>query len=211
MNVRIAVTILAAALAAPVLAHEGGHDTAAAPQMSADDMAMMQAWEKASTPGKEHASLAQLEGSFDAAVSSWMKPGAPVEKSTGRSENRMILGGRHLEGRFTGSFMGAPFEGISYTSYDNVQKQYVSTWLDSMSTGVMTSQGAASDDGKTMTLSGECHDPLTGKATKNKQIVTIDGPNRHRIEMWGTDPKTGETWKAMEIVYTRTGSAQNAD
>jgi hypothetical protein len=35
--------------------------------------------------------------------------------------------------------MGMPFEGLGYTGYDNVKKQYFGTWIDSMSTGIMTS------------------------------------------------------------------------
>jgi hypothetical protein len=219
MNARLALCLVAAACAAPALAH-GDHSadaktgtptTTAAPAMSADDMEMMKAWEKASTPGKEHQTLAQLEGTFDASVSSWMKPGAPVEKSTGRSENRMIFGGRQLESRFSGTFMGQPFEGVAYTGYDNVTKKYTNTWMDSMATGSMRSEGTADASGKTMTFHGECHDPVTGKAGATKEIFTIESPNRYTMEMWATDPKSGDAWKAMEIVYSRTGTAKNAD
>ena len=172
---------------------------------------MMQAWEKASTPGKEHATLAQLEGSFDASVSMWMKPDAPVEKSTGRADNRMIYGGRHLEGRFNGTFMGQPFEGMSYTGYDNVQKKYYSSWIDSMATTMMMSTGTGDASGKSMTFTGECHDPMTGKPAPFKNLLTIDGPNRYSMQMWTTYAKSGKEFKTMEITSTRTGTAQNAD
>ena len=70
--------------------------------------------------------------------SSWMAPGADPMVMDGTSENRWVMGGRYLEQRFNGNFMGMPFEGIGYTGYDNVKKQYWGTWMDNMSTGMMT-------------------------------------------------------------------------
>ena len=218
MNARLALCLIAAASCAPALAHE--HDshtktapgaTASAPQMSADEMAMMKAWEAAATPGKNHEALEPMEGSFDVKVSSWMDAGAKAMASTGRSESRMIFGGRYLESRFNGTFMNQPFDGIGHMGYDNVKKVYVSTWLDSMSTMIMTSTGKATAAGKTMTFDGECADPMTGKTQPFRNVVTIDGPNKHVMEMWGPDKKTKKDYKMMELVYTRTGTASNND
>ncbi len=33
--------------------------------------------------------------------------------------------------------MGMPFEGMGIDGYDNLAKQYVSTWVDNMGTGIM--------------------------------------------------------------------------
>ena len=50
----------------------------------------------------------------------------------------MILGGRYLEQRYEGTMMGQPFSGIGVTGFDNYKKKFVSTWVDSMGTAIMT-------------------------------------------------------------------------
>lgn len=208
MNARIALCLLAATFCSTVLAHEpAASSTAGQPEMSAEDKAMMAAWEAASTPGQHHEYLAQTVGTWDVAVSSWMAPDQPVMTSTGTSENKMIFDGRYLEQRFTGSFMGMPFQGQGLTGYDNVKKEYVGSWIDSMSTTMLISTGKAKDGGKVMTFDGECSDPMTGKSAKYHQVLTITSPDRHTFEMWSKDPKSGKDFKAMELVYTRAGTA----
>src|SRR5687768_15991808 len=93
------------------------------PQMSAEEKAMMEAWQKAMTPGPQHKQLDGMVGTWNTTVKTWMAPGAPVMETSGTSENKWVLGGRYIEQRFKGSFMGQPFEGIGYTGYDNVTKQ----------------------------------------------------------------------------------------
>src|SRR5689334_22239372 len=100
--------------------------------------AEMEAMMKAGAPGDAHKKLDSLVGSWDATVKTWMQPGAPME-SHGTSQNTWVLGGRWVEERFTGDFMGMPFNGVGYTGYDNIKKQYVGTWMDNMSTSVMVS------------------------------------------------------------------------
>ena len=113
-------------------------------EMSAEEKAMMDAWQKYATQSEGHKMLNHMVGTFDAKVTSFMQPGAPPAVSTGVSENKWVLGGRYIEQTFTGSFMGMPFQGIGYTGYDNAKKQYFGTWMDNMSTGVMTSTGNTS-------------------------------------------------------------------
>ena len=48
--------------------------------------------------------------------------------------------------------MGQPFTGIGVTGYDNHAKKYLSTWIDSMGTGIFSMEGTASMDGETITL-----------------------------------------------------------
>ena len=213
MTSRLALCLAAAALLArPALADDASAATTSAsgqPEMTAEQKAEMEAWEAAAKPGKEHAALEPIIGSFDTKVTSWMAAGQPPEVSTGHSENRFILGDRWVEQRFKGEFMGQPFEGIGYTGYDNVKKAYVGSWMDSMSTTMMTSSGTADAAGTKFTFTGECSDPMSGKAQHYRQVMTIEGPNKHVFEMWTNDKKTGQEYKAMELVYTRAGSAQN--
>ena len=53
----------------------------------------------------------------------------------------MGLDGRVLIEEVTSSMMGMPFTGHGMTGYDNVTGKYWSTWTDSMSTGLMVSEG----------------------------------------------------------------------
>jgi hypothetical protein len=130
----------------------------------------------------------------------WMAPGAPPQQSTGSSENTWVLGGRFVEQRHEGNFMGQSFSGLGYTGYDNYKKKYVGTWMDTMGTMIMVSQGDAA--GKTLSMSSTIDDILTGKATPVKSELKIVDPDHHVLEMWGPDP-SGKQFKTMEIQYTR--------
>jgi len=171
-------------------------------EMPADQKAMMEAMMKAMTPGEPHKLLDNMVGTFDAKVSSWMQPGAPPMVSNGTSVNSWILGGRFVEQKFNGSFMGQPFNGLGYTGYDNVKKQYWGSWMDSMSTGVMLSTGSTSDSGKTWKFTASMPDPMTGKDAPVEEKITVTDKDHHMLEMWSPGPD-GKMYKMMEIAYTR--------
>ena len=164
------------------------------------DPAMMEAMMKAGTPGEPHKKLDAFAGKWTTKVTFWPVPGADAMTMDGTSEARWVMGGRHLEEKFSGTFMGAPFEGTGYTGYDNVKKQYWSTWMDNMSTGFFISTGTA--DGNTWTYSGMMPDPMTGKDTRAESKVVVQDADHHMMEMWGTGPD-GKMFKSMEMVYTR--------
>jgi hypothetical protein len=184
-----------AALAAGVAAAQ---DKAKAPAM--DEKAMMEMMAKAATPGDAHKKLEPMIGTFDAKVKMWMDPSKPAEESAGVSENSWVLGNRFIETRHTGTFMGQPFSGIGYTGYDNVTKKYVGTWMDTASTGVMTSTGSMA--GNTMTSTATMSDPTTGKMARTTMKMTVTDKDHHIMEMWGPGPD-GKKYRMMEITYTR--------
>src|SRR5262249_55616944 len=95
------------------------------------EQAAMEAMIKAATPGPEHKRLNDLAGSFTYTMKAWMAPGQPPQESTGTSENKWILDGRFLAQTVSGTFAGMPFHGYGLSGYDNVQKKYVSVWMDS--------------------------------------------------------------------------------
>ncbi|MEO8380333.1 MAG: DUF1579 domain-containing protein [Acidobacteriota bacterium] len=171
-------------------------------EMSAEEKAGMEKWQKNMTPGASHKSLDAMVGTFDTTVKSWMAPGTPPMESTGTSVNQWIMGGRYVEQRFTSSFMGQPFEGLGYTGYDNVSGKYWGTWIDSMSTGVMSSTGSSSDGGKTFTFASTMNDPMSGKATQMEERITVIDHDHHNFQMWGPGPD-GKNFKMMEIDYAR--------
>jgi hypothetical protein len=73
----LALPLLTFAFALPVAAQEG------APPMSAEERAMMEAFQKAATPGPQHAALAKTAGEYQLSVTSWQAPGAPPTKDSG--------------------------------------------------------------------------------------------------------------------------------
>ena len=146
--------------------------------------------------------LGNMTGSWTTKASMWMVPGGDAMTMEGTSENKWIMGGRYMEQRFSGNFMGMPFEGIGYTGYDNVKKQYWGTWMDNMSTAMMVSTGATTDGGKTWTFTGSMADPMTGKDAKMDEKITVVDADHHMMEMWSPGPD-GKMFKTMELAYTR--------
>jgi hypothetical protein len=174
---------------------------AAPPAMSAEEKAAMEAMAKAGTPGPEHKKLDGMIGTWDTKVTMWMAPGAPPATSGGISTNRWIFGGRYMEQKFSGTFMGMPFSGLGYTGYDNVKKQYFGTWMDNMGTGIMISSGGMAS-ANTWKFKGTAADPVTGKDMTVDETVTLIDKNHHTMEMYGPGPD-GKNFKMMEIKYSR--------
>jgi hypothetical protein len=166
-----------------------------------DMQAMMEVYAKLAIPGPPHQLLASMEGVWQTKTRCWTEPGKPPVESTGTSEQKMLLGGRFLQQVFTGEMMGKPFTGIGITGYDNHTEQYVSTWMDSMGTGIYFFEGAASADGKTITQKSRYDDPIRGPMTW-RSVTKIMDENTHLFEMFSTD-KSGKEEKMMEITYSR--------
>lgn len=192
----LAATVLVAVTATLAFADDPKAKSAAQQQAEMD--AMM----KAATPGEAHKKLSPMAGSWTVEVKMWMAPGAPPTAGNGSAENSWALDGRWLEQHFTGTFMGMPFTGIGYTGYDNIKKKYVGTWMDTMTTSMMVSDGKADADGKSITFSSTMDDPMTGKSSPVKEKVTVVDDDHHTLEMWGAAPD-GKMFKMMEIAYTR--------
>ena len=169
---------------------------------SAEEKAMMEAMEKAVAPGAEHKALDAFVGKWHTVVKYYPAPGAPALESTGTSENSWVLGGRYVQQKFSGTSMGKPFDGIGYTGYDKIRKQYVSSWMDTMSTGFMVSTGKAGADGKSWTYEGSMDDPMSGASVPLKQTMTAVDKDKNVFEMWSPGPD-GKSYKSMEIIYTR--------
>jgi hypothetical protein len=165
-----------------------------------DDKAAMEAMAKAASPGEAHKKLEPLAGNFEVKAKSWMDPAKPPEETTGSTTRKWILGNRYLEEDYTGSFMGQPFTGLGIQGYDNVTKRYVSTWMDTMTTGMMNATGTMS--GKTIKFNATMVDPMTGKSGKYTMNLVIADNDHHSFDMWGPGPD-GKNVKWMELNYTR--------
>lgn len=170
-------------------------------EVTLDAKAEMELYKKAGVPGREHELLERMAGSWSTVTKSWSAPGeAPVE-SIGVCENKMVLGGRFLKQECSGDMMGSEFTGIGFTGYDNVEKKYVSTWLDSLGTAIYVFEGTADPGGRCFTQRCSHVDPVRGPM-QWRSVCTVKNDDTMRFVMYGT-PVGGKEEKMMEMNYTR--------
>ncbi len=171
------------------------------PKDKMDMQATMEVYKKVGTPGDPHKRLASMVGSWTTKTKAWMEPDKPPVEGKGTCEQKMLLDGRYLQQEYTGDMMGEPFTGINLIGYDNHAKKYVSTWIDSMSTGIYYFEGTASPDGKTITQESRYDDPVRGPTTW-QSITRIVDDNTLEYEMYLTS-EGGKKEKMMEMTVAR--------
>jgi Protein of unknown function (DUF1579) len=168
-----------------------------------DSAAAMKAMMEAGTLGEPHKMLAKSNGTWAAEMTYWDGIDRPANKMTGTQVTSSILDGHFQQSKFSGSFMGMPFNGVSTVGYDNTTKEFVSLWMENMNTSIMVMKGTWDDATKTINLSGKQKNPVNGLECTMRQVYKIVDDNNETMEMYGPDPKTGKEFKMMEIKYTR--------
>src|SRR4030095_6573387 len=166
--------------------------------LNAQDDAMMKAWIAFATPGEMHKLMSSWDGNWTTDITSWMDPTSPPQKSTGTVENKTVLNGLYQMGHYTGTMMGAPFEGYSTLAYDNAKKMFVNTWIDNMGSGVVVMTGQYNPQTKTLELKGTQSDPMTGKDSALREVIKIMDDNTQFMTMYGAGMDGKET-KFMEM------------
>ena len=168
-----------------------------------DSATEMKAMMEAGTPGEPHKMLAKSNGTWAADMTMWNGIDGQASKMSGTQVTSSILDGHYQQSKFSGKFMGMPFEGISTVAYDNTTKQYVSTWIENMSTGIMTMTGTYDNATNSINMTGKQKNPANGIECTMREVYKIVDDNNHVMEMYGPDAKTGKEYKMMEIKYTR--------
>ena len=171
------------------------------PKLTPEQQAEMEAFAKAGTPGAAHKELASTAGAYDLKVRSWLEPGGPPMEETGTATRAMSLDGRVRVENVSSSMMGAPFTGHGMLGYDNVTGKYWSTWNDSMSTGLMVSQGTC-DASRACTFTGTWNDPIKKGPVTSRMTTRWTSPTTELFEMYGPG-RDGKEMKMMEITYTK--------
>jgi len=174
-------------------------ETAAEPVL--DSAAQMKAWQDYATPGNPHKLMADEVGTWNCDMTFWSEPNGKAEKATSTANIKMILGGRYQEANYQGTMMGQPFEGKSTLAYNNASKEYTTTFIDNMGTGMMVAVGTYDEKTKSMELKGDMVNPLNGKKTPYREVYTIVDPKTRKMEMY--DVKNGSEYKSMEIVMKK--------
>jgi len=192
----VAICVLTAVLAASAFAQENEM-----PQMTPEQMAEMEAYMKAGALGPQHTLMAKHVGTFDVAMKSWGDPAAPPMESKGVAIRTLHMGGRVMHEEFQGDMMGMPFSGLSRSGYDNVSGKWWSTWTDSMSTGIMVSEGEC-DESFNCTYVGTYNDPIKDGPVTNRYVAKWTSPDKQQFAMYGTG-RDGKEVKMMEMIYTR--------
>jgi len=192
---RTLATTLALAAALPALAQD------TPPKLSPEEAAMMAAYQQAGTPGPQHAALAKAAGSYDLSVRSWNSPGAAPTVAAGTAVREMALNGRVMTETLHSQMYGMPFDGHGMQGYDNVSGKWWATWNDSMSTGLMVSEGSC-DEQAACTFNGSWNDPVTKGKINARMTTKWTSPDVQVFEMYAPGPD-GKEAKMMEITYTR--------
>jgi Protein of unknown function (DUF1579) len=174
-------------------------DTVAEPPL--DSAAQMKAWTEYATPGTAHKMMADETGTWNCDMTFWTEPNGKPEKATSTANIKMILGGRYQETNYSGTMMGQSFQGKSTLAYNNASKEYTTTFIDNMGTGMLVAVGKFDDKTKSMELKGDMINPVNGKKTPYREIYTIVDATTRKMEMF--DVKNGEEFKSMEIIMKK--------
>ena len=166
-----------------------------------DPATMSKAMEDFAKPGKMHQWLASLNGEWDATVIGYSDPSKPDTSKVSQAYS-MTLNGLYQEGKLTGNMMGMAFEGRSITGFDNAKKEFVSTWIDNLGSGIIIMTGSYDEGTKTMNLKGTQSNPVTGKDSGIRQVMKMLGDNTYTLEMYG-DGADGKEIKFMEGTFKR--------
>ncbi len=166
----------------------------------ADEAASMEAWAEAATTGPAHAWLGHLVGTWKTSMSINMGPEPML--SEGTAEIKWLLEGRFLIQEFHGDMMGMPMDGFGISGFDNLKRQYVGTWVDSMGTAITTMMGSLDPSAKILTQIATMDEPTTGEHGKAYMyITTLVDEDHFRFE--AREILYGDPFTVFTIEYTR--------
>lgn len=173
------------------------------PSPAESQRVMVEAYQHMAAVRAEHKQLEYFQGDWDTSTTFWIAPGAPPQVSQGRSHSELILGGRYLETRFTGSFMNRPIEGRGTIGFDNLANRYFATWIDTNTTSLWTGTGAYHADSRTLAFAGTMNDPMHAdhKIPVREMMQIRDAT--HYTFTWLQQFPDGKEIKTMEVNYIR--------
>jgi hypothetical protein len=149
----------------------------------------------------QHAALAAAVGDYDLTILNWEAPGAAPTRESGSATRSMILDGRVMVEEVQATMMGMAFTGHGMVGFDNVSGKWWQTWNDSMSTGVMVSEGDCDDQGS-CSFHGSWNDPVSRQKVPARFTNHWTDEDTEVFEMFGPGAD-GVEYKMMEMTYTR--------
>lgn len=171
---------------------------------AAQAMADMETYTKSGMPGEMHRKLAEGAGTWTTTNTMWMAPDMPPMTTTGTATTRMSMDGRFAITEVTSSMgeMGT-MNGMSIVGYDNVQKKFVSTWIDNMGSGMMQGVGTSTDGGNRIDWVYTYSCPITNCQRTMREVHAHPDKNTFVIESFAKDPRTNVEMKCMRMEAKR--------
>jgi hypothetical protein len=163
-----------------------------------------------SAPVAQHAALARFEGDWAVKAKLFVEPGKAPLESKGKSEFKMLFGGRYLREKYESSTQGSEFEGLGLIGFDKVRQTYVANWVDSMSTGFALSDGTLSADGNTFEFKGTMNDAATGAKVVFRWTKAWKDADNFVFSAFESRDGQPEAL-TMEMAYKRKPEAKKAD
>lgn len=174
------------------------------PDMSPEaQMELMQAMMKMGAPGEEHKAMKSWVGNWNAEMKMRMSPEADWETYKGKAKIQSALGGRYMIEKFEanlGPMMGE-MEGLLIFGYNNLTKQYESSWRDNWSTWASTATGFQNEEGM-YEMSGLMKDLVTPEGRHTHYTTGFVTEDHMVMHMYDTIPPHGDV-KVMQIDYYR--------
>jgi hypothetical protein len=146
----------------------------------------------------EHEVFKKDVGTWDAEIEVRPGPGAPVQRSRGVSENRLVGGGAWL---VTDYRADSGFEGHGVYGFDQTRNKYVGTWVDSMRRFLVIAEGFWDPEGKKMTYRGEAKMP-DGRVVQWREETTTVGKDHQVFRSFLRLPD-GSDFEMMTVNYRR--------
>ena len=174
---------------------------------------MMKQMMEMSKLNENHKLLADMNGSWNYSIKMWMNPdpNAKPQESKGTATRKSVMGGRYfvmdVSGKMQmpgedGKMKDMQFKGMAVEGYDNVKKKFVSSWIDSMGTGIQGSEGTYDPASKTFTYTMEM-EPMPGMKQQVREVIKVTDTDHMMLEWY--ENRGGQEKKTMEIAYTRAG------
>lgn len=171
------------------------------PAPAMDPAAIQKAMEDFAKPGDMHKWLAKFSGTWDGRIVEFSNPAKP-DTTKAVEVVGMTLNGLYQTTAFSGKVQGMPFEGRGITGYDNAKKIFVNSWIDNLSSGIISMTGSYDEKTKTLNLAGTQTNPVTGKDMSIRQEMIVVDDDSYTLVMYGTGPD-GKEAKFMEGYFKR--------
>ena len=162
--------------------------------------AMMEKMMKHGAPGEAHKLFDRFVGNWTFTGKMWMDPSSEPMPVSGTAENKLVFGGRFLKMHCM-SEDKTSWEGSGVWGYDNQKKKFVFSWVDTMSSGIMTGEGTYDKAKNTLTWESECYCPIREKKMPMREVIEFKTDGTIHSTAWTKEG--GKDVKAMEMTYTR--------
>lgn len=125
----------------------------------------------ASVPGKPHAALARMAGTWETQARFWVsnQPGTPPMECTATVRAEIIMGGRFLFQNVEGQCDGQPIEAIGVIGHNNASGRYQAASFDNTGTGISLHIGEKNDAGD-IVLHLAYKDAVTGETIHRRTV-----------------------------------------